>query len=100
MEIKGTLPVALKMVVGQTEVKSKNIVMRSLTTIEYLKSQSQSQPDQFIALIDLTSMTKLIDENGQEHDITYDMLAHTSRSNFDYLTQQRADLDAKEQAES
>lgn len=100
MEIKGTLPVALKMVVGQTEVKSKQVVMRQMTTLEYLQSQSQSQPDQFIALIDLTSMTKLIDDDGNEHKITYDMLAHSSRSNFDYLTQKRAELDAKEQAES
>lgn len=100
MELQGTLPVALKTIVGQDTISSKKVVMRQLTTLEYLKSQAGSEPNQYIALVDLTTMTKLVDENGKEHDISYDMLAHTSRVNFDYLTELRASLDAKEKAES
>ena len=100
MEIKGTLPVALKMVDGQTEIKSKQVVMRSLTTIEYISQQAQAKDGQYLGVFELTSMTKLIDEEGQEHAITYDMLGCSSHSNYVYLQGLKEDLEAKEQAES
>ena len=100
IEVKGTLPVALKKLDGQTEIKSKQIVMRQMTAIEYLQGQTSIKEGQFIAIADLAAMTKLVDENGTEHQITYDMLGHSSRSNLDYLNTKCAELDAKEAAES
>lgn len=99
MEIKGTLPIAIKKLVGQTEVKSKKVVMRQMTAIEYLQSQASVQAGQFIAIADLSAMTKLIAEDGTEYDVTYDMLGHSSRTNLDYLNHLKEKLDAKEQAE-
>ena len=100
IQVVGTLPVALKKLDGQTEIKSKQIVMRQMTAIEYLQGQTSIKEGQFIAIADLAAMTKLVDANGTEHEITYDMLGHSSRSNLDYLNAKRVELDAKEAAES
>ncbi|HAI54061.1 MAG TPA: hypothetical protein DCM16_04895 [Acinetobacter nosocomialis] len=100
LEIEGTLPVPLKKLVGQTDVKSRKIVMRQMTAIEYIQAQASMQPDQYIAIADLSAMTKLIDDQGTEHEITYDMLGYSSRANLKYLTDLRDKLDAKEAAES
>lgn len=100
LKIEGTLPVALKKLVGQTTIESKQIVMKQLTAIEYYAAQAKMEPGQWIEIGDLASMTKLIDENGQEHDITYDMLGHSSKSNMDYLKTKKEELEAKEKAES
>ena len=86
-QVEGTLPVALKALDGQTEIKSKKIVMRQMTAIEYIQSQASIEGEQYIAISDLAAMTKLVDEDGKEHAITYDMLGNSSRSNLDYLNE-------------
>lgn len=100
LKIEGTLPVALKKLVGQTTIVSKKVIMFQITAIEYIEAQATLTEGQYISIGDLTAMTKLIDENGQEHEITYDMLGHSSRSNLDYLRGLKEKLEAKEQAES
>ncbi|ENX46642.1 MULTISPECIES: hypothetical protein [Acinetobacter] len=100
IQVKGTLPVALKKLDGQTEIKSKQIVMRQMTAIEYIQAQASITEIQYVAISDLAIMTKLIDADGKEHEITYDMLGNSSRANLDYLREKRAELDAKEAAES
>lgn len=99
MQVEGTLPVALRALDGQTEIKSKKIVMRQLTTIEYLQRQIDVEVGQFVSISDLATMTKLVDADGKEHDISYAMLGHSSRSNLDYLNGKLAELKAKEIAE-
>ncbi|MEG2263002.1 MAG: hypothetical protein RSC68_01360 [Acinetobacter sp.] len=98
--VTGTLPVALIKLDGQTTIKSKEIVMTQLTAIEFLQSQQTLLEGQFISIGDLATMTKLVDENGNEHDITYDMLGNSSKSNLDYLNSKKVELEAKEKAES
>jgi len=98
MQVEGTLPVALKALDGQTEIKSKKIVMRQLTAIEYIQAQADSEADQYISIADLAAMTKLVDEDGKEHKITYDMLGHSSKSNLDYLNKKLDELKEKEAA--
>lgn len=98
MQVEGTLPVALKALDGQTEIKSKKIVMRQLTTIEYMQAQAGAEKDQYIGIIDLVAMTKLVDADGKEHKITYDMLGHSSKSNFTYLNEKLDELKEKEAA--
>lgn len=98
MQVEGTLPVALKALDGQTEIKSKKIVMRQLTAIEYLQSQASIEEEQYVAIFDLAAITKLVDEDGKEHKITYDMLGNSSRSNLEYLNEKHAELKAKESA--
>ncbi|RKG41462.1 MULTISPECIES: hypothetical protein [Acinetobacter] len=97
-QVEGTLPVALKALDGQTEIKSKKIVMRQMTAIEYMQSQADTEAGQYIGIADLAAMTKLVDEDGKEHAITYDMLGNSSRSNLDYLNEKLAELKAKEAA--
>lgn len=98
-QVEGTLPVALKALDGQTEIKSKKIVMRQMTAIEYMQSQTAVEAGQWIAIADIAVMTKLVDEDGKEHDITYDMLGHSSKSNLEYLNGKLKELEAKEKAE-
>lgn len=100
LKIEGTLPVALKKLVGQTTIESKQIVMKQLTAIEYYDAQAKLLLGQYIGIGDLVAMTKLVDKDGQEHEITYDMLGHSSKSNLDYLNRKKEELEAKEQAES
>ncbi|WP_336021373.1 hypothetical protein [Acinetobacter pittii] len=100
IQIEGTLPVALKKLVGQTDIKSQKVVMRQMTAIEYLQAQASIEVGQFVHIADLAAMTKLVDDEGDEHEITYDMLGHSSRANLNYLTDLRTTLDAKEAAES
>lgn len=97
-QVEGTLPVVLKALDGQTEIKSKKIVMRQLTAIEYMQSQADIEAGQYIGIADLAAMTKLVDADGKEHAITYDMLGNSSRSNLDYLNEKLAELKAKEAA--
>jgi viroplasmin and RNaseH domain-containing protein len=99
MQVEGTLPVALKALDGQTEIKSKKIVMRQMTVIEYMQSQTDSEAGQYISIADLAAMTKLVDADGNEHKISYDMLGNSSRSNLDYLNEKLEELKAKEAAE-
>ena len=99
LEIEGELPVALKLVDGQTELKLKKVVMRQMTAIEYVESQAKLEPGCYISIADVAAMAKLISEDGEEHQISYSMLGHSSRSNLDYLTSLKDKLDAKEKAE-
>lgn len=98
IQVEGTLPVALKALDGQTEIKSKKIVMRQLTTIEYMQAQAGAEEDQYLGIVDLVAMTKLVDADGKEHKITYDMLGHSSKSNFAYLNKKLDELKEKEAA--
>jgi len=98
MQVEGTLPVALKALDGQTEIKSKKVVMRQLTAIEYMQSQADTEAGQYIGIADLAAMTKLVDADGKEHVITYDMLGNSSRSNLDYLNEKLTELKEKEAA--
>lgn len=100
MKIEGTLPVALKLLDGQAEIKSKAVVMTQMTAIEYLESQAKITQGHYIDIADLAAMTKLVDEQGAEHVITYEMLGHSSKANLKYLAELREELNAKEEAES
>ena len=100
LKIEGELPVALKLVDGQTELKLKKVVMHQMTAIEYVESQAKLEPGCYIGIADIAAMTKLISEDGEEYEISYNMLGHSSRSNLDYLTSLKEKLEAKEKAES
>lgn len=100
LKIDGTLPVALTVLDGQTTIKSKKVIMQQMTSIGYLQAQASIEPGQFIAIADLAAMTKLIDKDGKEYALTYDIVGHSSRANLDYLNDLKAQLDAKERAES
>ena len=74
LEIEGELPVALKLVDGQTELKLKKVVMHQMTAIEYVESQAKLEPVCYIGIADIAAMTKLISEDGEEYEIQSDHL--------------------------
>ena len=96
-QIEGTLPIAIHLVVQQTPIKLKQVRMTQMTAIESIQAV---QPGEYIAIAELAYMTKLIDEQGCEHQLTYDLLGHSSRKNLAYLQDMRDRLDAKEEAEN
>ena len=66
LEIEGELPVALKLVDGQTELKLKKVVMHQMTAIEYVESQAKLEPGCYTGIADMPAMTKLIREEGKK----------------------------------
>lgn len=100
IKVEGALPVALKKLVGQTTIESKKIVMTQMTAIEYMQAQAAMKDGQYIGIADLAAMTKLVDDEGAEYEISYDMLGYSSKANLDYLNTLKIQLEAKEKAES
>jgi len=100
LQVESTLPVAIHIVANQKPMKLKKVVVRSLTTEESLLSQGRLLPGQFISIGDLASMTKLVDDEGNEHQMLYEHLAHTSKANYKKLQELELELEAKETAES
>ena len=98
--VEGQFPVAIKVLDGQTELKLKKFEMSTLTVQQALELQSNLKPDQYIGLAEICEQTKLVDDRGNYHDLSYDGLMSSSSQNLSYLTAKKAELDAKEQAES
>lgn len=99
IRIDGTLPVAVIVLEGQTEIKSKEVVMSQLTAIEYLQSQANLEAGQFINIADLAAMTKLVAPDGNEYPLSYEIIGNSSRANLEYLNSLKNSLDVKEAAE-
>lgn len=100
MQVTGKLPIALTVLKDNQAVKIKSVVMRPLTLGQALDSQAGLGAKDYVVIAEYAQMTKLIDDEGVEHDISYAMLRDTSKQNFDSLTSLKAELDAKEAAES
>ena len=98
--INGTLPVAMTVLDGQTSLKIKSVVMSALTVSDALNAQASLRPDQYTGVAELCTQTKLLDENSNEYPLEYDALLASSKQNLDYLSNLKAELDAKERAES
>lgn len=96
-QIEGTLPIAIALVHQQETLKLKKVVMTQMTTVESIEAV---KPGEYISIAELAFMTKLVDDEGQLHDLKYVDLAHTSRQNKVYLESLRDQLDAKELAEN
>lgn len=97
--VEGEFPVAIKVLDGQTELKLKKFEMSVLTVQQALDLQSGLRPDQYVGLAEICEQTKLVDDRGNCHDLSYDELMLSSAQNLSYLTAKKAELDAKEQAE-
>lgn len=100
LHIEGELPVAIKLTVGQEHLSLKKVIMTQMTAVEYLEAQAKIVPGAYVAIADLVLMTKLIDDQGNAHQMTYEMLATSSKSNLNYLEKLNSDLEAKEKAAS
>ncbi|WP_336939172.1 hypothetical protein [Acinetobacter modestus] len=98
--VEGQLPVAIKVLDAQTELKLKNFEMSTLTVQQALELQSSLEPGQYVGVAEVCEQTKLVDDRGNYHDLSYDELMLSSSQNLSYLTAKKAELEAKEQAES
>jgi hypothetical protein len=96
-QIEGELPIAIYLVVEQTPMKLKKVVMTQMTAIESIEAVN---PGEYISISELAYMTKLVDEQGNHHQMKYIDLGHSSRKNLTYLQELRDKLDAKEIAEN
>ena len=97
MTLEGQLPVGIATTGPQPLT---HVVMTQLTIEQSLKTQMSLKPDQFVVVGELAAMTKLVDDLGVTHELTYDLLGASSRQNLDYLSDLRTQLDAKERADS
>lgn len=100
MKTTGSLPIPIIVLDGQNVIKCRDVIVQSITVAQSLHAQAQLKPNQYIALAEMAAMTTLIDEAGNQHPLTYDALAESSRQNLSALQTLIAEVDAKEQAES
>ncbi|WAU72902.1 hypothetical protein [Acinetobacter sp. TR11] len=98
--VDGALPVAIKVIAGDKELKLKKFEMSTLTVRQALDLQSKLKPDQYTGIAEVCEQTKLVDESGNCHELSYEALMSSSSQNLNCLTTKKAELDAKEQAES
>lgn len=98
--VEGTLPISIKGLNGQPNLKLKKFLMKPMTVQQALDLQSKLKPDQYIAIAEICEQVEMIDDGGQSCPLTYEALMSSSSQNLNYLTTKKAELDAKEQAES
>jgi hypothetical protein len=90
--IDGMLPVAMVI----DGVSMSKVQMTAMTVEESLLAASKLKDGQFVVIGELTSMTVLVGEDGLSVPISYELLAGSSRQNYDYLIGLKDDLAAKE----
>lgn len=92
--VHGVLPVPIYRPDGAA---LREVRLSALTVEQSLKAQMALREGQFIGIGELAAQTVLLDGDGA-HPLTYELLAGSSRQNWEYLQALRAELDAKERA--
>lgn len=100
MQVTGKLPVPITVLVGQKTIKCREVIVKQITVAQSLEAQSQLKANQYVLLAEMVAMTTLVDEESNQHSLTYDALASTSRQNLHALQSLVAEVDVKELAES
>ncbi|AZN69309.1 hypothetical protein DX910_14675 [Acinetobacter haemolyticus] len=98
--VEGQLPVAIKVLSGQTELKLKKFEMTTLDVEGLLELHSRLKPEQYTKIAEMCEQVKLIDDDGNAHDLLYESLMKSSKQNLEYLNAKRDELEVKEQAEN
>ncbi|MFW1840053.1 hypothetical protein ACG9XS_16100 [Acinetobacter gyllenbergii] len=100
LSVIGLLPVAMTVLVANKAVKCKSIELSDLTTGELFEARKQTKEGEFIAISEFVAKAKLVDEKGNKHALTYEMVRDTSSANFKKMEELDYDLQAKLNAES
>ncbi|WP_277560716.1 hypothetical protein [Acinetobacter beijerinckii] len=100
LSVIGLLPVAMTVLVANKTVKCTSIELSDLTTGELFEARKQTKEGEFIAISEFVAKAKLVDGEGNKHDVTYAMLRDMSSANFKKLEELDYDLQAKLNAES
>lgn len=98
--VEGTLPIAIKLLNGQTELKLKKFEMSAITVQQALNLHQTLKPDQYTGIAEMCEQIKLIDEDGNRYELAYEALVSSSNQNLKYIQDKKNELDVKEQAES
>ncbi|RSN77893.1 hypothetical protein [Acinetobacter haemolyticus] len=98
--VEGQLPVAIKVLDGQTELRLKKFEMTTLDVEGLLELHSRLESNQYTKIAEMCEQVKLIDDNGNAHTLLYESLMKSSKQNLEYLNAKRDELELKEQAEN
>lgn len=100
ISIDDTLPVPITILVDDEQIKCRKFVMSSMTAVEYVQAQAKITGLQYISISDVVAMTKLVDDEGHQHELAYADIAEGSHFNLIHLTETKAELEAKVKAAS
>lgn len=100
LSVLGALAVAMTVLHDDKAVKCKKVEVSDLTTGELFAARVAAGDGEFITLHELAAKTQLIDETGNKHALTYEMLRDTSSANFKKLEELDYQLQLKLNAES
>ncbi|ENV33917.1 hypothetical protein [Acinetobacter gerneri] len=98
ISINDDLPVAIMILNGGTEIKCGSFIMSSMTAVEYVKAQANTKAGQYVSILDVVAMTKVVDDAGTEYELDYDHIADGPHFNLIRLNEAKAELEAKVKA--
>lgn len=98
ISIEDNLPVAITVLNGDTEIKCSKFIMSSMTAVEYVQAQANTKAGQYLSILDVVSMTKVIDDAGTEYELDYEQIGDGSHFNLIRLNEAKAELEAKVKA--
>lgn len=100
LSVTGMLAVAMTVFHDEKAVKCRKVELSDLSTGELFAARVAAGDGEFITLHELAAKTQLIDETGNKHALTYEMLRDTSSANFKKLEELDYQLQLKLNAES
>ncbi|MCH7339924.1 hypothetical protein [Acinetobacter higginsii] len=100
LSVSGLLPVAMTVLVANKAVKCKSVELTDVTTGELFEARKQAKENEFIAIAEFVAKAKLLDDKGNQHAVTYEMLRDMSSANFKKLEDLDYQLQVKLNAES
>ncbi|WP_312105087.1 hypothetical protein [Acinetobacter venetianus] len=100
LSVIGALTVAMTVLVKDKAIKCSKVEVSDLSTGELFNVRALAKEGEYLSLHELAAKTKLIDDTGCHHPITYEMLRDTSSANFKKLEELDFDLQVKLKAES
>lgn len=98
--IKSSLPVALTVLVAGASATSKDIEFSDISSVELMTARQNAKEKEFLIFHEYAAKVKLIDKDGNKHDVPYSVIAHTSSANLRKFEELDYELTAKLAAES
>lgn len=97
---KGTLACAIAVVVADQSKQCKEFVLSDISTGELFEARQRAKEGEFWSLHELCAKTKLVDDEGNHHNLSYEALRSTSSANYKKLEEAELKLAEKLEAES
>ena len=100
LSIVGSLVVAMTVLVKDEAVKCKSIELSDVSTGDLFAARTKASEGEYLSLHEFVAKAQLIDDKGNKHPVTYEMLRDTSSANFKKLEELDYQLQLKLSAES